>query len=418
MKINQEPIDSSTASNSPTVPAALNAPTNITGVAGNSQVTVSWNTPTSNGGSPITGYIITSSPQAGNSPVTVTGNVTTGTVTGLTNGTPYTFTVAAVNSVNTGPSSVASGSITPATTPTVSSTSYVQNNYGQPGSVVFTGLIGNNGGATITSMGAVYSISPNTTPTLSDIVREFTPTQQSSSFVLNGPASGTSGYSTYARTYATNSVGTTYGNVLNLNISICLAKGTLITLANGKKKAIEDIVYSDTIVVWDFDLGTFSEAQPLWIKKAETTNQYNLLKFNDGTTLKTINQHRIFNKEKGMFTYPMTDDTPIGTTSFNDSGNEVILISKTIVIEEVIYYNVITNHHMNLFADGILTSCRYNNIYPIADMKFVKENRPIVLQSVYPARIGTYYDGLRLAEQQIPVEDTIIYVDRLEQLKL
>jgi len=268
-------------------------------------------------------------------------------------------------------------------------------------------------------MGAVYSYSPNNNPTLLDTVGIFTPTTQSGSFTLTGPPGGSIyNGNTYARTYATNSVGTVYGNSLNLNITICLAKGTLITLANGLNKAIENISYSDTIVVWDFDLGAFSEAQPLWIKKAETANQYNLLKFNDGTSLKTINQHRIFNKEKGMFTYPMTDATPVGSTTFNDSGIEVTLISKEVVVEEVEYYNVITKKHINLFANGILTSCRYNNIYPIADMKFVKENRPIVSKSEYPARIGEYYEGLRLAEQTISVEETIIYVDRLESLKV
>jgi hypothetical protein len=114
----------------------------------------------------------------------------------------------------------------------------------------------------------------------------------------------------------------------------------------------------------------------------------------------------------------MTDYTPIGTTTFNDSGIEVTLISKEVVVEEVEYYSVITNHHINLFANGILTSCRYNNIYPIANMKFIKENRPVVSKSEYPARIGAYYEGLRLAEQTIPIEDTIAYIDRRERVKL
>jgi hypothetical protein len=50
-------------------------------------------------------------------------------------------------------------------------------------------------------------------------------------------------------------------------------------------------------------------------------------------------------------------------------------------------------------------------------MKFVKEHRPVVSRSEYPARIGAYYEGLRLAEQTIPVEDTITYIDRLERHK-
>src|ERR1019366_3206525 len=75
----------------------------------NASATVTWTAPTSNGGSAITGYVIT--PSSG-SPVTV-GNVLTSTVTGLTNGTAYTFKVAAINAVGTGPQSAASNSVTP-----------------------------------------------------------------------------------------------------------------------------------------------------------------------------------------------------------------------------------------------------------------------------------------------------------------
>jgi len=86
------------------------------------------------------------------------------------------------------------------------------------------------------------------------------------------------------------------------------------------------------------------------------------------------------------------------------------------VNEQVRYYNVITSHHMNLFANGILTSCRYNNIYPIVDMKFVKEERKATPQEAYEVD-SRYYEGLRLAEQTIPAADTIAYINRLEALK-
>lgn len=115
----------------------------------------------------------------------------------------------------------------------------------------------------------------------------------------------------------------------------------------------------------------------------------------------------------GKFTYPMTNETPIGTTTFNINGDEVQLISKEIVNEKVDYYNVITNKHINLFANGILTSCRYNNIYPISDMKFVKDNRSLRHRNEFNIS-DRFYDGLRISEQIFDKRDIERYVSRLE----
>ena len=92
------------------------APTGVTATAGNAQATVTFTPPVNNGGSPITGYTVTSNPAGG---VDVNGGstATTHTVTGLTNGTAYTFTVTATNAIGTGPPSAPSNSVTPATVP-------------------------------------------------------------------------------------------------------------------------------------------------------------------------------------------------------------------------------------------------------------------------------------------------------------
>ncbi|HLQ15029.1 MAG TPA: fibronectin type III domain-containing protein [Candidatus Eisenbacteria bacterium] len=108
----------SAQSNSVTPLGPPGAPTNVTGTAGNAQVTLSWTAPISTGGSAITGYVVT--PYIGTTAQTATtfnSAATTQTVTGLTNGTAYTFTVAAINAQGTGAASGASAAVTPATVP-------------------------------------------------------------------------------------------------------------------------------------------------------------------------------------------------------------------------------------------------------------------------------------------------------------
>jgi hypothetical protein len=213
--------------------------------------------------------------------------------------------------------------------------------------------------------------------------------------------------------YVTSNAGTYYSDSATGTSGICLLAGTQIALSDGTRKAIEHITYTDKMLSWDFDRGCYAETTALWIKRGETGSQYNLLTFSDGTTLRTFDQHRIFNKQAGAFTYPMTDATPIGTVTVNEHGQEITLTNKQVIVDTIEYYNVITDHHMNLFSDTVLTSCRFNNIYPITDMKFVKDGRTLRTRAEFENIPDRFFYGLRLAEQTTDIETVEWYVNRL-----
>ena len=226
-------------------------------------------------------------------------------------------------------------------------------------------------------------------------------------------STGTSDQPFTVYSYVTTNAGTYYSGPEVGFSGLCLLKGTMISLADGTYKPIEDINNDDLLLTWDFDLGQYAQARPLWIKRGETGTRYNELTFSDGTILRTFDQHRIFNKQAGAFTYPMSDDTPIGTITVNEHGQEITLVKREIVWNTIEHYNIITDHHINLFANSVLTSCRFNNIYPITDMKFVKDvvlNRNL---SEFAEIESRFVSGLRLQEQSFDLTMIEGYVNRL-----
>jgi subtilisin family serine protease len=99
-----------------TVPDA--PPTNVTATtAGVRSAAVSWTPPASDGGSPITGYVVTPSTAFGPEAPTQVGNATQAVIPGLVEGRAYSFTVRAVNAIGEGPASAPSNLLTPLSAP-------------------------------------------------------------------------------------------------------------------------------------------------------------------------------------------------------------------------------------------------------------------------------------------------------------
>lgn len=94
------------------------APTIGTATAGNTQATVAFTAPASNGGSVISSYTVTANPGG----ATASGAGSPITFSGLTNATSYTFTVKATNGAGTGVPSASSNAVTPKASQTINFT--------------------------------------------------------------------------------------------------------------------------------------------------------------------------------------------------------------------------------------------------------------------------------------------------------
>jgi subtilisin family serine protease len=171
--------------------AVPSEPTGLIAAAGDAHVALSWLAPASNGGSPITSYIVTATPGG----ATCTSDSLGCAVTGLTNGTTYSFAVRAANSVGIGPPSAPAGA-TPATVPGAPTGLVASAGNGQValnwlapasdgGSAISSyTATASPGGATCTTSGLGCTISGLTNGT------SYSVTVRASNAIGSGPASG------------------------------------------------------------------------------------------------------------------------------------------------------------------------------------------------------------------------------------
>ncbi|RJQ24382.1 fibronectin type III domain-containing protein [Candidatus Parcubacteria bacterium] len=120
---------SSESSATPTSSSSASTPGTPTGLtataASPTQINLSWNAPSSNGGSAITGYKIEVKSGSGSYTTLVSNTQSTATSfshTGLTTGTTYYYRVSAINAIGTGASTEASAVPKETTTPTLTAT--------------------------------------------------------------------------------------------------------------------------------------------------------------------------------------------------------------------------------------------------------------------------------------------------------
>lgn len=158
---------------------------------------------------------------------------------------------------------------------------------------------------------------------------------------------------------------TTYGlykvtgnGTIEINVGTCLTGDTLITLANGNKKRIDEITLNDKVLAYNPNTMKLEEDNIIYCDSnlSKEFTEYDIWTFENGTIIKTVHRHRLYNVEKQRMVY--MDEWQLGEHAINIKGERIELLKHENIKEKVNHYTIFTKNQ-NYFANGLLAGNRY-----------------------------------------------------------
>ena len=149
---------------------------------------------------------------------------------------------------------------------------------------------------------------------------------------------------------------------INASSTGCFAEGTLITLADGTQKPIEQITYEDELLAWDFNTGAYVVTVPSLIEsyEADECRVINLM-FADGTIVRVIVDHGFFDVEANKFVFINEENVEsyVGhqfvKVGADGTYENVELLGYEVTVETVSYYTIQTAIYNNCIAENMFT---------------------------------------------------------------
>lgn len=144
--------------------------------------------------------------------------------------------------------------------------------------------------------------------------------------------------------------------------SSCIVKGTMITMADGSQKAIENITLSDCVLAWDFINGEYVESSVFSVTNhGESEYEVLHLSFDSGSQLDIISDHGLFDVTEKRFVNIDADNVSsyIGH-EFVMRGEDGVnhfttLISGETEIRTTTAYSLISTNYLDVIANDMLT---------------------------------------------------------------
>lgn len=145
----------------------------------------------------------------------------------------------------------------------------------------------------------------------------------------------------------------------------CLIEGTLITLADGNKKKVEDITSNDILLVFNHETGRYDFARVIF-NDSEMYQLFTIinLKFSNGKIIKVISEHGFFDLDLMKYVYITENNYKdyVGHRFYSAEWdgttykeNEVILEDAYITTEMTRCYSPVTEYHLNYFVEDLLS---------------------------------------------------------------
>ena len=165
--------------------------------------------------------------------------------------------------------------------------------------------------------------------------------------------------------------GTTYTSPFTMpaqNVTInatskdsCVTADTLVMLADGTQKRIDEVTTDDMLLVWNFYTGDY-DAVPAAIIFYHDDDLYEVIKlyFEDGTVVNVIENHGFYDVEldKFIFLDETNADEYIGHKFVKVDGDgrtSVALVGYEVVYEYTGCYSIQTAVHINFVVEGMLS---------------------------------------------------------------
>ena len=163
--------------------------------------------------------------------------------------------------------------------------------------------------------------------------------------------------------------GTAYFKMPDYDVTIaeeefCLAAGTMITLADGTKKAVENIAKGDELLVWNLETGSYDTAPVIFnVVSRQLSTPVIHTCFSDGTDVQVVREHGFFDLSLGQYVfinYHSLEDyigdtfVKVGDTA---SGTWQTVTLESVWTEEKVMdvYSPITAGQLCCFTEDILS---------------------------------------------------------------